>query len=215
MRKMMKAIAAVLAVSALMVGSAFAADKLVVMGTDGTTKVTTVTDSGQLMFPNALAGKTAGIANGGGALTNFSLLSVNADPSATDAGAALQVVPRGTGYANTIRSQITVYNTDYNADSNNYEAAVFAAKGTAFTFNAVKVGPAMVLRPIQFQIQNAAKMTIATNGYVGIGTTTPTAQLAVAGLRTFADNAAALADPTPLKAGDFYRTSTGQVMVVY
>jgi hypothetical protein len=211
---MMKAIAAVFAVSALMAGSAFAADKLIVKGSDGSTDVVKVTDAGQILFPNALAGKTAGMANGGGALTNFSLLSVNADPSATDAAAALQVVPRGTGYSNTIKSQITVYNTDYNLDSNNYEAAVFAAKTTAFTFNAVKVGTG-VLRPIQFQIQNAAKMTIATNGYIGIGTTTPTAQLAVVGLRTFADNAAALADPTPLKAGDFYRTSTGQVMVVY
>lgn len=46
MRKMMKAIAAVLAVSALMAGSAFAADKLSVKGTDGSTNVFRVDDTG-------------------------------------------------------------------------------------------------------------------------------------------------------------------------
>ena len=50
-------------------------------------------------------------------------------------------------------------------------------------------------------------------GNVGIGTDNPGSKLAVVGLPTYADNTAALADG--LVAGDFYRTSTGSLMVTY
>lgn len=214
MRKMMKSIAAVLAVSALTAGSAFAADKLVVMGTDGTTKKFVVTDTGQAMFPSTSAGKSPSLVNGEGPLLNFALLSLYGDSSVANSGAALQMVPKGTGYNANIKAQMTVFNTDYNADSTNYEAMVLRAAGVKFSINSVYTGTG-TLRPIEFQLQNSAKMTIATNGYVGIGTTTPTSPLAVVGLPTFADNAAALAGPPVLKAGDLYRTATGQLMVVY
>jgi len=52
-----------------------------------------------------------------------------------------------------------------------------------------------------------------TGGNVGINKTSPNSKLAVEGLPTFADNTAALAGS--LTAGDFYRTSTGQLMVVF
>lgn len=52
MRKMITSIAAILAVSALMVGAASAADKLVVKGTDGTTDVFKVADDGQITAAN-------------------------------------------------------------------------------------------------------------------------------------------------------------------
>jgi hypothetical protein len=214
MRKMMKAIAAVLAVSAMMVGTAFATEKLIVKGTDGTTTVASISDTGMILLPNSSGtNRGAGLVNAG-ALNNFALISVAPDPAVASAGASLQMVPKGTGYSASLKAQMTVFNTDFNADGNNYEAMVLRAAGSKFSINSVSVGTGLQ-RPIEFQIQNAAKMSIATNGYVGIGTTTPTSPLAVAGLRTFADNAAALADPTPLKAGDFYRTSTGQLMVVY
>lgn len=50
-------------------------------------------------------------------------------------------------------------------------------------------------------------------GNVGIGTATPGSKLSVVGLPTYADNTAALAGG--LVAGDFYRTSTGVLMVTY
>jgi hypothetical protein len=54
---------------------------------------------------------------------------------------------------------------------------------------------------------------ILVGGKFGIGKAAPGTALAVAGLPTYADNAAAAAGG--LTAGDFYRTSTGQLMVVY
>ena len=56
-------------------------------------------------------------------------------------------------------------------------------------------------------------MRVLTNGNVGIGTTTPQTKLAVVGLPVYADNAAAIT--AGLQAGDFYRTTSGVVMVVY
>lgn len=56
-------------------------------------------------------------------------------------------------------------------------------------------------------------MSLTAAGRVGIGINTPGSALGVAGLPTYADNAAALSGG--LTAGDFYRTSAGAVMVTY
>lgn len=56
-------------------------------------------------------------------------------------------------------------------------------------------------------------MRITYQGRVGIGKTAPGTILAVAGLPTHADNTAA--SGAGLTAGDFYRTSTGIVMVTF
>jgi hypothetical protein len=130
-------------------------------------------------------------------------------------GVSLQVIPRGTGFSATVKSQFSVFNTDLNADPVNYEGVVLKAGGTKYTIGVIKVGGGL-LRPLYFEMgNNQPKLVVDTTGYVGIGTTTPTSVLAVAGLPTFANNAAALTGPPVLKAGDFYKTSTGQVMVVY
>ncbi len=59
------------------------------------------------------------------------------------------------------------------------------------------------------------KLRITSAGNVGVGTTAPTSKLQVVGLPVYADNAAALAAVPPLTPGAFYRTATGQLMVVY
>ena len=56
-------------------------------------------------------------------------------------------------------------------------------------------------------------LCIDTDGKVGIQKTSPNTNFAVASLPTYADNTAALAGG--LTAGDFYRTSSGAVMVTY
>jgi len=147
-------------------------------------------------------------------LDNFAYVAFSPEQIVPNSGIAFQIIPKGTGFNATIKSQVSIFGTDLIADPVNYEFLAIRATGSSFTINAAKGGTGLT-RPIQFQIQNQAKMTIDTTGYVGIGTTTPTSQLAIVGLPTFASNAAALAGPPVLKAGDLYKTSTGQVMVVY
>jgi hypothetical protein len=55
--------------------------------------------------------------------------------------------------------------------------------------------------------------TVAVNGRLAVGTTSPTSNLQVVGLPVYADNTAATA--AGLTAGAFYRTATGVVMVVF
>lgn len=57
------------------------------------------------------------------------------------------------------------------------------------------------------------RFTILTSGNVGISKAAPNSAFAVVGLPTYASNSAAISGG--LTAGDFYRTSTGIVMVVY
>lgn len=211
MKKMVKVIMAAAAVVALAV-PAMAADKLIVKNAGGTADVFKVTDTGMIVLPFANGG--GGTMNIASTLTNFGLVSVNADQTVANAGVAFQMVPKGTGYNANIKAQVSVFNTDFIADGVNYEALVLRTAGTRYSINATAAGTG-VTRPIQFQMQNQPKMTLDTTGYVGIGTTTPKSPLAVVGLPTFANNAAALAGPPILAAGDFYKTSTGQLMVVY
>ena len=211
MKKICNVILAAAAIAAL-AAPAMAADKLIVKGTDGATTVVSITDAGQIVLPLPLGkGASMGMAS---TLTNFGLVSVNADQTVAASGVAMQMVPRGTGFNANIKAQLSVFNTDFVADGVNYESLVLRAAGTKYSINATAAGTGAT-RPIQFQMQNQPKMTLDTTGYVGIGTITPKSPLAVVGLPTFANNAAALLGPPALVAGDFYKTSTGQLMVVY
>jgi hypothetical protein len=66
---------------------------------------------------------------------------------------------------------------------------------------------------IKLQTAGTDRLTVLNGGNVGIGTASPGSKLAVVGLPTYADNAAATTGG--LSVGDFYRTSTGVVMVRY
>ena len=120
-----------------------------------------------------------------GRITNAALVdniaSVAFSPdNGTNAGTALQIIPRGTGFSPNLKSQLSVYNSDYIADSTNYDVMVLRAAGTAFTFNSLAFGTGALL-PIKFQINNATDMTIDTSHNIGIGTTAPTQKLEVNG----------------------------------
>jgi hypothetical protein len=66
----------------------------------------------------------------------------------------------------------------------------------------------------RFEIWNGSpRFVIHPNGNVGIGTTGANSKLAVVGLPVYANNSAAITGG--LAAGDFYRTSTGVLMVRY
>jgi len=212
MNKFCKILLAAAAVTAL-AAPAMAADKLIVKDALGTSDVFKVDDAGQIILPKTGTGKGVTFKNAA-IQDNFPSVAALPDGSTANQGISYQIIPRGTGFSAALKAQLTVFGTDLIADSVNYEAFVLRATGSAYSINSTKGGTGIV-RPIQFQISNQAKMTIDTTGYVGIATTTPTSQLAVVGLPTFANNAAALAGPPVLKAGDFYKTSTGQVMVVY
>lgn len=66
---------------------------------------------------------------------------------------------------------------------------------------------------ITFSTTATQRMVVTSGGRVGIGSASPTSNLQVVGLPTYADNTAALAGG--LTAGAFYRTSTGVLMVTY
>ena len=96
------------------------------------------------------------------------------------------VVPRGTGVANN-RAQLSLFNTDFIADSTNYEFAALRARGPDFVFGTGKSGTGQN-RPIMFaagflsdNTTNNGQFYLAANGNVGIGTTGPGAKLDVFG----------------------------------
>ena len=96
------------------------------------------------------------------------------------------VVTRGTGAANN-RAQLSVFNTDFIADSTNYEFAALRARGPDFVFGTGKSGTGQN-RPFMFaagflsdNTTNNGQLFLATTGRVGIGTTTPGSKLDVAG----------------------------------
>jgi hypothetical protein len=96
--------------------------------------------------------------------------------SGTNVGSALIVSPRGTGYSNNIKSQITIHNTDYVADNVNYELAVFRAGGTNYSLSTGKSGTGTT-RPLLLSAgfatdgtTNGNQLWLYTNGNVGINT---------------------------------------------
>lgn len=131
------------------------------------------------------AGRGAFLGNSS-ALNNFPSVSFLPDQTATNQGVSLQVIPRGTGYNTTIKSQITVFETDYLADSTNYVGVVLRATGSGgfsiSTSGAGTYATAANYRPILFQIQNQTKLKLEKDGTVGIGTANypPEANLHVA-----------------------------------
>ena len=96
------------------------------------------------------------------------------------------VVPRGTGVVNN-RAQLTLFNTDFIADSSNYEFAALRARGPDFVFGTGRSGTG-VNRPFMLasgfladNTTNNGQLYLATNGNVGIGNTAPGAKLDVTG----------------------------------
>lgn len=83
---------------------------------------------------------------------------------------SMQLIPKGTGLAGN-RAQISVFGTDYLADSINYEAFSLRASGSDYRFTTSGIGTGQH-RSITFSTGSDV-MTIATSGNVGIGTTTP------------------------------------------
>lgn len=91
----------------------------------------------------------------------------------TNVGSSLTVVSRGTGYSSTIRAQISLLNTDNQADPTNYELGVFRATGTdGFGFMTGAAGTGTV-RPFFFdatggQSIGTSNMILNTNGTTSI-----------------------------------------------
>lgn len=63
-------------------------------------------------------------------LAGFGVISAYPNGAGDDIAAALSVVPKGAGFNANIKSQISIFNTDFVADAANYEAIVVRAGGT-------------------------------------------------------------------------------------
>jgi hypothetical protein len=93
----------------------------------------------------------------------------------TNVAQAFQVIPRGTGFASTIKAQFSIANTDTIADPVNWEGLIVRAAGTAFTLSSGKGGSA-TLRPILLSsgfadgTTNANHLWLYTTGNVGVNT---------------------------------------------
>jgi hypothetical protein len=94
-------------------------------------------------------------------------------PSAgTNVGGALAVMPKGTGYSSSIKSQIAVYNTDFIADGTNYEFGTLRAAGAdGYGLFSYKGGTGTV-RPIWVDATGAADATTANMTFNVNGSTT-------------------------------------------
>jgi hypothetical protein len=102
------------------------------------------------------------------------LAHVTVYPNAgTNVQGLLSVIPKGTG-ANGVRSQLVIYNTDFIADSTNYEYLSARATGTDIQLVSGAVGTG-TFRPLQIYAGTTqGQIYLATTGGVGIGTTSPT-----------------------------------------
>lgn len=118
-----------------------------------------------LIFTAAGTGRNIGFTNSS-TTDNFAVLSVY--PSAgTDVGAALAIIPRGTGYISALKSQLSIFNTDFNADQTNYEAFIARAAGTEFSFNIIEGGSG-VLRPFSLQMNGTEYFEMGISGEISL-----------------------------------------------
>lgn len=84
-------------------------------------------------------------------------------------GATFNMVPRGTGYNASIKSQIAMFGTDYTADPLNYESLTLRSGGTRHVVQSTAVGSGTV-RPLTFlqgPTINAFSITPTGGVYVG------------------------------------------------
>lgn len=229
MRKMIRGIAAVLAVSALMAGSAFAADKLVVKDAAGTTNVFAVTDTGAVNAAGSLAWDSANKRLGVGTTTPVSMLhlstqgngTITFESVGTSGEKGLLSFKKANG---TVGNTTAVVTGDFLAQFglqgatglNTFDTnrRIFQIEATEnWSTTAGGFGYRFYTRPNGSLGVPIERLTVSHNGNVGIGAATPTSKLQVVGLPEYADNAAAIAGG--LTAGAFYRTSTGVLMVVF
>lgn len=109
-------------------------------------------------------------------IANFAQLGIYPS-SGTNVASAFQIAPKGTGFSSTIKSQFTFCNTDVVADATNTEILLLRAAGTnGYTFNSTSAGTGTV-RPIDFEFNGTAALTLKTDGTIGAGTTSPTSTL--------------------------------------
>jgi len=235
MRKMITSIAAVLAVSALMIGTATAADKLMVKGTDGTTDVFKVTDNGTIVTNGGFyydgATKRLGIG------TSTPGIDLNVVRDITLGGTVMWLdgvgdVAYGPNIAiRTARGSKAAMNPTLNGDivgQVNFRGAYGSTGSAVFApirrsgfvsyatenYTTTAQGTNLTfVTTANGSTTPTEKLFITGDGKIGVGTGVPTSMLQVVGLPVYADNTAALAGG--LTAGAFYRTSTGVLMVVY
>ena len=233
--KMVLTLVALLSVAA----TASAADKLVVNNGSGT-PVFKVDDAGSINIPGMFivdnVNKKAGLA------TSTPLSSFHMVDTSTSSARGLIVAQHNgdgvtwtTGYhaANIVLrksrgTEASPIAVQYDATNGGDFIATLHAQawdGTAYQNGAsfayridgpVTSGNTPTALSIYTGTNNTTKkinLHVASNGNIGMGTTTPTSKLQVVGLPVYADNATALAGG--LTAGAFYRTSTGVLMVVY
>jgi hypothetical protein len=110
--------------------------------------------------------------------------------SGTNANMTFSISPRGTGVAEN-RAQFSILNTDYVADSVNYEFCTFRATGTLFDLFSGKAGTGTA-RDLRISANNAGvgsdQLYIKVGGNIGINTTTPGEKLQVDGNILLLDN---------------------------
>ncbi|GAM08931.1 hypothetical protein OR1_01205 [Geobacter sp. OR-1] len=233
MRKMMKAIAAVLAVSALTAGSAFAAEKLAVKATDGTTTVFSVSETGKTIVSGTQV--STGSNAVGAEITPTLVAGQNSDFLY---GLKLAPIINTNGFTGPLLYSLSIPgSTDgiIRMKFDNTNAGTGAQAGIEMNNNA---GQALITfygsNYSSTSLRNAIYYKNAVGGMkflgftgstigFGIGTAAADANaLTIDALKRinlgnvpgpYADNAAATAALLPV--GTLYRTSTGAVMVVY
>jgi len=109
--------------------------------------------------------------------TNRSLSFYNSSPidnlpilatyplTGTNVGMSITAIPKGTGFSSTLKSQLSIFNTDFVADATNYEALTVRAAGAQYLISSFKEGTG-TLRPIVFSAGQAGSTPANTNQFV-------------------------------------------------